>query len=195
MLKANGFDASILDLDPNSIRALRKHGLEVYYGDAARHDLLETAGCAVAKVLIIAVDDRDRSRDIAELARRHFPDLTIIARAKDARHAFLLRQHGVDRTVCEAEHGGIGLGETALRALGWGAWRAARAARRFRQHQSETHRQLIASWGDEKAMLDVQRSRVADLDQQLDADDQDKALQTDQAWRTGLVKATLAENQ
>jgi hypothetical protein len=44
-------------------------------------------------------------------------------------------------------------------------------------------------------MLDVQRSRVADLDQQLDADDQDKALQTDQAWRTGLVKATLAENQ
>ena len=191
MLKANGFPCSILDLDPDAINTLRKHGLEVYYGDAARQDLLESAGCSAAKVLIIAVDNPERSLDIAHVAKRHFPGLKIIARAQGPRHAFNLRQAGVDETVCEAEQGGIGLGEKTLEQLGWGAWRAARASRRFKQHQQETYRQLAESWGDDKAMLNVQRSRVQDLDRMLDVDDDDKALQVDAAWRTGLVAETL----
>ena len=159
MLKANGFAATVLDLDPRSIEVLRKHGLEVYYGDAARHDLLETAGCGEARVLIVAVDDAERGLEIARLAKRHFPKLAIIVRAKDPRHAFDLREIGVTETVCEAEMGGIGLGEAALRALGWGRWRAARAARRFRHHQAETHRLLAERWGDE--VRHAQRPPVA----------------------------------
>ena len=194
MLKANGFACSILDLDTKAISTLRKHGLEVYYGDAGRHDLLASAGCEHAQVLIIAIDDAERGKEIAELAKRHFPHLKIIVRARDARHAFALNQIGIERTVCEAEYGGIGLGEAALRALGWGSWRAARAARRFRQHQAETHRQLFADWGDEATMLNIHRARVQDLEQMLEGDDADSALQKDAAWRTGLVNATLSKN-
>ena len=191
MLKANGFNCSILDLDAGAINTLRKHGLEVYYGDAGRHDLLLSAGCSEAKALIIAIDNADRALEIADLARRNFPHLKIIARAQDPRHAFALRQVGVDETVCEAEQGGIGLGEKTLEQLGWGAWRAARASRRFKQHQQETYRQLAESWGDDQATLLVHRSRVQDLEQMLEADDEDRALQVDAAWRTGLVAETL----
>ena len=195
LLKANGFGMTILDLNARSVQTLRKHGLEVYYGDASRHDLLETAGCAEAKVLIIAIDDMDNITHIAELARRHFPHLHIVARTKEPRHSYAMEQLGVADAICEAEGGGIGLGEAALRHLGFGRWRASRAAKRFRNHQAETNRQLIAQWGDDKALLDIHKSRVADLDQLLEADDADSALQVDSAWRTGLVTKTLAENQ
>ena len=68
---------------------------------------------------------RRQHTHIAELARRHFPEMKIIARAKDARHAFALSQLGISESVCEAEAGGIGLGEAALRHLGFGRWRRA----------------------------------------------------------------------
>ena len=188
LLKANGFEATILDLDVRSIDTLRKHGLEVYYGDAARHDLLEVAGCGSSQVLIIAVDDEERILHIAELARRHFPELHIIARAKNPRHAFALTEAGVNETICEAEQGGIGLGEQALMALGFGPWRAKRAAKRFRRHQAETQAMLVEQWGDDKALMTIQRNRVADLEQLLESDEEDSRLQIDTAWKTGLVQ-------
>ena len=193
MLKANGFSASILDLDPNSIDTLRKHGLEVYYGDAARHDLLETAGCGAAKALIVAVDDPDHGLLITELAHKHFPDLKIIARAQSARYAKALQEHGACATVCEAEAGGLGLGEEALKALGFGAWRASRARRKFSKHQAETHRQLFESWGDAEATLHIHRQRVDDLDVLLDWDDQEQVDEVDKAWRTGVMVETLRD--
>ena len=187
MLMANGFNSSILDLDVDNIETLRKHGLEVYYGDAERHDLLAIAGCETAKVLIIAVDDADKSIEIAELAMRHFPNLKIIARASDPRHGYALLQMNVEGIICEAEHGGIGLGKAALIALGFSPWRAERAARKFRKHQQETHRQLFEVWEDESASLLVQRQRVGDLETMLELDDAETERAVDKAWQTGLL--------
>ena len=98
--------------------------------------LLASAGCEHAQVLIIAIDEVERGKEIAELANV-ISSFENYWRARDARHAFALNQIGIERTVYEAEYGGIGLGEAALRALGWGSWRAARAARRFRQHKQK----------------------------------------------------------
>ena len=193
MLKANGIAASILDYDADSITTLRKHGLEVYYGDAARHDLLHTAGAEVAKVLVVAIDDPDRSVFITEQAKKHFPHLQVIVRAHDPLHTRDLEQAGADITVCEAEAGGIGLGEATLRALGWGSWRAARAGRRFRKHQAETHRQLREHLDNAECSVSIHRMRVADLDHLLEFDQQEQIEDVDAAWRTGLVPSTLSD--
>ena len=72
----------VLDHDPDHVETLRKFGMKVFYGDATRVDLLESAGAAKAKVLINAIDDVDANLQLTELAQEHFPHLKIVARAR-----------------------------------------------------------------------------------------------------------------
>lgn len=68
---------------PNNVDLLRKLGLKVFYGDASRHDLLHAAGAETAKLLVIAVDDPDKTIEIVDTTQKHFPHLQIIVRAKN----------------------------------------------------------------------------------------------------------------
>ena len=72
-LIANGMSATILDDNPENIDVLRKFGFKVYYGDATRADLLASAGADKAKVLIVTVDDPQKSLKIIDLAQRNYP--------------------------------------------------------------------------------------------------------------------------
>ncbi|MDA0336099.1 MAG: cation:proton antiporter [bacterium] len=65
LLRANGIVATVLDLDPDQISVLRRFGLKVFYGDAARLDLLHAAGAARAKLLVLAIDDPERATQMA----------------------------------------------------------------------------------------------------------------------------------
>ena len=67
LLQANRRRTVVLDHDAEQIEALRKFGYRVYYGDAARLDLLEAAGAKDAKVFVLAIDDRDRALQIADV--------------------------------------------------------------------------------------------------------------------------------
>src|SRR6185503_4320055 len=53
------------------------------------------AGADTAKVLVVAIDDVEQNLALVDLAREHFPQLTIVARARDARHWTQLYQRGV----------------------------------------------------------------------------------------------------
>ncbi|WP_198551264.1 NAD-binding protein, partial [Haemophilus influenzae] len=57
LLLSSGVKMVVLDHDPDHIETLRKFGMKVFYGDATRMDLLESAGAAKAEVLINAIDD------------------------------------------------------------------------------------------------------------------------------------------
>ena len=81
LLQANGFQLSIMDSSLQQIDLLRRFGRRVNYGDASRLDLLRAAGAATAKVLIVAVDDREKADELVETARATFPHLVILARA------------------------------------------------------------------------------------------------------------------
>ncbi|MFM2051844.1 MAG: hypothetical protein RL682_2335, partial [Pseudomonadota bacterium] len=82
VLLAQNIPCTVLDHDAEMIEAARKFGYRVFYGDAARLDMLRTAGAATAKILVVAVDDVDQSLEIVDLARAHFPALQIVARAR-----------------------------------------------------------------------------------------------------------------
>ena len=68
LLSANGFETSTMDVSVEQIALLRRFGRRVYYGDAARLDLLRAAGAERAEVLVIAVDDREKSLEILAAA-------------------------------------------------------------------------------------------------------------------------------
>ena len=83
VLMAQGNQCTVLDHDAEMIETARRVGYRVFYGDATRLDLLRTAGAAQAKILVLAVDDMAQSLQIVDMVKQHFPQLQIVARARD----------------------------------------------------------------------------------------------------------------
>jgi voltage-gated potassium channel Kch len=132
LLRMSGHAVTVLDLDPNIVDMLRRLGQKVYYGDASRLDLLVAAGCANAKLFVLAIDEPDRSVEVAELVRRHFPKLPILARARNRQHHYRLRRLGITSIFRETMGTSLELGQAALRALGVRAHTAHRISLRWR---------------------------------------------------------------
>ena len=142
LLFANGLKATVLEHDADQVESLRKFGWRVYYGDATRLDLLRVAGAETAKLLVVAIDDVEQNLALVDLARAHFPQLTLIARARNATHWLQLKRRGVEHIERETFDSALMSGRSALEVLGFERHQARTLAMRFRQHSIE---QLIES--------------------------------------------------
>ena len=91
----------MLDHDADMIETIRTFGYRVFYGDATRLDLLRTAGAAQAKILVLSVDNVEQSLKIVDMVQENFPNLQIVARARDVPHWNALRDRGVMRVERE----------------------------------------------------------------------------------------------
>ncbi|HEY4317084.1 MAG TPA: monovalent cation:proton antiporter-2 (CPA2) family protein [Herbaspirillum sp.] len=175
LLIVNHFRISTLDVSAEQVALVRRFGRRVYYGDATRLDLLRAAGAADAKLLIVAIDDRDQAEVLVELATRNFPNLTILARAYDRRHAYRLLQKGAHIIERETFEGGLAMGQKALKSLGMPHAQAVQASASFRKHDEEMITLLAQSWGDEERFAVAFRESNARMDQLLAADVEDAA--------------------
>ncbi|MDU6453423.1 MAG: cation:proton antiporter, partial [Enterobacter hormaechei] len=144
LLLSSGVKMVILDHDPDHVDTLRKFDMKVFYGDATRVDLLESAGAAKAEVLINAIDDPETSMQMVELVKEHFPHLTIISRARDVDHYIQLRQAGVAAPERETFEGALKSGRMALESLGLGAYEARERADLFRRFNHEMVEEMVA---------------------------------------------------
>jgi len=167
-LMANGIQPTVLDHDSDQIDLLRKLGIKAYYGDVTRLDLLEAAGAHEARALIIALDDSDRSLHLAEAARKHFPNLRIILRARDRDHAYLLYRAGFDAVYHEMTGSAIEAGVAAMKALGFRAHRAFKAARAFYAYEQDSIRALSHHAHDEHEYFSHARHSVQNLSELLE---------------------------
>ena len=134
MLHGAGVEPTVLDDDPDHVEQSRKFGFRVFYGDATRLDLLHAAGAEHADFLVIALDDPDAALHLAQVARTHFPNLRLIARARDMRHMFKLRDLGVQTIERETWLSALKLGELAVAQASGDAERAKRVAETFAAH-------------------------------------------------------------
>ena len=101
-LRANGLRPMILDINSEKVEVLRKVGIKVFYGDACRLDLLQAAGADKARLLILAIDSVEKTHLIAEMDRRHFPNLRIMATVATRRDAYEILDTGVEDVYREA---------------------------------------------------------------------------------------------
>jgi monovalent cation:proton antiporter-2 (CPA2) family protein len=170
LLQASGIRAVVLDHDAEQIEALRKFGYKVYYGDASRHDLLEAAGAAEARALVIAIDDKEKALEIVETARRHFPHLLILARAFDRVHAYRLINAGVEDVHREVFASSVEMGEKLLVRLGVHPFEAHRAARRFKSHDEELIRRAAKHVDDTERLIDIARQGRDEIERVLAGD-------------------------
>jgi len=188
LLRANGIQTTVLDIDSDRVDLLRRMGLQVYYGDATRHDLLETAGAARARLLVIALDSPEKTLALVHTARKHFPQLTLLARAFDWQDAHDLLEAGVAYVYREALDSSLRLGAEALRLLGFRAYRAHRAAQRFLRHDEESLRELTARRKDGHVYVSAVRQRIEDLERMFEADRAEPALDRDAGWDADSIR-------
>ncbi|HLZ85467.1 MAG TPA: NAD-binding protein, partial [Caulobacteraceae bacterium] len=148
LLGAN-FKVVLLENSIEQIEILRRFGWRVHYGDASRIDLLRSAGADKARLLLVAIDDRDKAVEMVAAARQAFPKLAIFARAFDRRHAYeLIKTPGVivERETFESA---LNYGRRALLTLGLSERRANRAASLFREQDNLLWKQLAPIAGEE----------------------------------------------
>ena len=118
MLLAAGYKTTVIDYDSSQIDALRKFGARVYYGDATRPDLLMAAGIDRAKVLIIAIDDPDSVTHLAEYAIKSYPNLHVVASARNRHHVYELWRVGCRDIIRETYDSALRIGRSALEGMG-----------------------------------------------------------------------------
>ena len=153
MLFANGITPTVLDHDAEQIEALRRFGWLAFYGDATRLDLMRTAGAHKARVLVLAIDDVAQSVEVATLVREHFPQLTIVARARNVTHYFQLRELGVTLIERETFDSALMSARSALESLGWQPHQARNLALRFRRHNIEQLEKNVPHWKDQAKLI------------------------------------------
>ncbi|QEZ46757.1 monovalent cation:proton antiporter-2 (CPA2) family protein [Cupriavidus oxalaticus] len=115
---AKGAQLSIIDNDPDVIRAAEPYGFKVYYGDGARADVLHAAGAHRARAIVVCVNDKDAATRIVENARRECPQVKLIVRAFDREHALELVRSDADHVVRETFESALQMGRQAVLALG-----------------------------------------------------------------------------
>jgi monovalent cation:H+ antiporter-2, CPA2 family len=182
LLRASGVGTTVLDHDSDRVDLLRRMGLTVYYGDATRHDLLHAAGAERARLLVIALGSPEQTLALVHTARRHFPQLTILARAFDWQDAHDLLNAGVEHVYRDTLDTSLRLGADALRLMGVRAYRAHRAAQRFLRHDEESLRELTARRDDRNIYVSAARQRIEDLERMFEADRAEPALDRDAGW-------------
>ncbi|MBQ0931760.1 glutathione-regulated potassium-efflux system protein KefC [Ideonella alba] len=165
LLYANGIRPTVLDHSAEQVEFLRKFGFRVHYGDATRLDLLRLAGAEQARVLVIAIDDVEQSIALAEAARQHFPQLTLVARARNVQHYYALRDRGVDMIDRETMDSALFSARRVLEQLGWLPHQARQLAMRYRQHLVEQIERTYPHHRDEQALVSMAKQGRQQLEE------------------------------
>ena len=118
MLQAAGYSPTVIDFSSKQIENMSKFGMRTYFGDATRPDLLAAAGIGDAKLLVVAIDDKEQITELVHHAIQNYPDLHVMARAIDRDHVYHLYAAGCRDIIRETYDSSLRMGRSAFEALG-----------------------------------------------------------------------------
>ena len=174
VLLAQGVPTTVLDHSVEMLEVARTFGYRVHYGDATRLHLLRTAGAAQARVLVVAVDTPEQSLKIVQLARKHFPHLEIVARARDITHWNQLRELGVMHIERELFESSLASARSTLHLLGLPDHEVQSLIERFRTHNLALIEQLHPYRHDREKFINFTRQGREQLMAQLAKERQER---------------------
>ena len=167
-----GIPFTALEVSYQQVDFVRRFGGKVYYGDASRLDLLESAKIRDARLFVLAIDDVEASMRTATLVRKHYPHLPILARARNRVHYYRLRDLDLPARVVERETFQASL-ETArkvLEELGMEPVRATRAVTLFREHDAQRLDAQYAVHQDEGVLILTAQQAAEELQELFESD-------------------------
>ncbi len=170
VLRMSGITFTALEASYQQVDFVRRFGSKVYYGDASRLELLQAARAGEAKLFVLAIDDVEASVRTAEVVRRHFPDLPIIARARNRVHYFRLRDLGVKNIFRETFPASMDMARLALLRLGLKSSAVERTVSLFRRHDEEQLDAQYAVRHDEAQLIQTAQQAAEQLRELFETD-------------------------
>jgi len=159
VLRARRIPFTALDSSVEQVDFVKRFGAQIYYGDAARIDILRAAEADKARAFVLAINDVEASLKVAETVRQNFPDLPIFARARDRTHVHRLMDLGVTIIERETFLGSLELTRKLLRGLGLSEAEAERLLQTFKRQDEKRLYQ------DYKYYTDTEKVRTNALSQ------------------------------
>jgi len=191
-LRANGVEATILDNDSERVELLRRMGFKVYYGDATRTDLLESAGAGEATILVAAIDDPDANLSLVHSVKKHFPHLRIMVRARNRMDAYVLIENGLSDIYRESLHTSIALGVDVLAGLGYRRYTAVRQGQKFLRYDEKAMAGMAAMRNDMKQYIIKARENFRMQEELLSRDLHQDLAGNDHSWDSETIRESLA---
>ena len=170
VLRMCGIPFTALEINFQQVDFVRRFGNRIYYGDASRPDLLAAAKTGEARLFVLAIDDVDASVKTAMAVRRHYPNLPILARARNRVHYFRLRDLGIPVIRRETFPASLDVAHQALLRLGIGVTAAERAVSMFRQHDEAQLDAQYALRHDEERLIQTTREAADQLRDLFESD-------------------------
>ncbi|KDP88179.1 glutathione-regulated potassium-efflux system protein KefC [Cupriavidus basilensis] len=182
LLYAQGIGVTVLDHDPDQIEFLRQYDFKVFYGDATRMDLLESAGAERARILVVAIDGMEDSLALIDSVRARFPHLEIYARARHVSHVYQLKDRGVNLFERELFEGSLMLGRRVLEGLGYDPTHARSLALRFRRHNIAAIDRFYPHYTDQKKLVSLARQARDELEEMFRQDRDQRRRKEEEDW-------------
>jgi monovalent cation:proton antiporter-2 (CPA2) family protein len=163
VLRMHGIEFTALERNPGQVEVVRRFGNKVYFGDPTRADVLRAAGAEEARLIVVTLDDPAGVLRTVDVVKRTFPNLAILARARNRWYAHLLMDRDVDGQVRETFHSSLHLARMALTTLGIDEEAAERAVALFRDRDEKTLEETHAIYRDEKQVIQSQQQAADEL--------------------------------
>lgn len=156
MLIDNGYRTTVLDHSSKQLDMLRSIGMRVFFGDATRPDLLKAAGIEHAKLLVVAIDNKEQVTELVRHMTKYHPNVHVIARAIDRHHVYDLWAAGCRDIIRETFDSGVRAGRSAFEALGLTQADAVRRAELFVKDDQAAMLELAPLWNPDIPWLENQ---------------------------------------
>lgn len=163
MLAASDIPFTALEKSAEHVEFVKHFGNRIFYGDATRLDLLQSAGIEEAQLLVVAMNSK-ASVALVEQVREQYPDMPIVARAVDRAHAYQLHALGVKYVIREYFSSSLDAARETLTYLGLTEQQAAERAEIFRQHDEENLKRAVEHRDNQEKLFAIARDGRAELE-------------------------------
>lgn len=142
-LEQEGFDFVALDMDPFRVRTAHAAGDPVHYGDATHQSVLEAAGLAQARCVVISVRELPNALRILEHVRDVNKEIPVLVRTQDDTDLDRLKEAGATEVVPEHLEASLMISSHLLSLLGVPVGRIVRRIQDARTHRYAILRNLF----------------------------------------------------
>ncbi|RKR13120.1 Kef-type potassium/proton antiporter (CPA2 family) [Maribacter vaceletii] len=190
-LRSHGVEATILDHDSNRVDFLRKMGFEVYYGDATRQDLLESAGIAEAKIIISATNKIEVSKAISKIIKEQYPHVELMIRTKNRYDAYELLNLGHENIYRESLDTSLVLARDVLSKMGFRKYTLNRQVQNFKKYDEDSLRRLALEPKREEDYIFKAKQELAQQEKFLNEDLKRGVVEYDSHWDSEYIRELL----
>lgn len=194
-LRSHGVEATILDHDSNRVDFLRKMGFEVYYGDATRLDLLESAGIAEAKIIICATNKISVSKAISKIVKDKYPHVEMMIRTKNRYDAYELLNLGHENIYRESLETSLTLAKDVLSRMGFRKYTLNRQVQNFIKYDEDSLRRLASEPKREEDYIFKARKELEQQEKFLNEDFKRGIVDYDNHWDSEHIRKALEKTK